>query len=760
MDRLMIVESPSKAKTIQRYLGAGYKVMASYGHLRDLVPKKGAVEVGNHEVHMKYQNISKNKQHIEQLCAAAEAATTIFLATDPDREGEAIAFHLLEIFKQHINLTGKLVRRVVFHEITQTQIIQAIESSRDLDMNLVNAQQARRALDYLVGFNLSPVLWKKVKPGLSAGRVQSPALRLIADREAEIAKFQSREYWSVHADLTSGRRKVHAKFVNMHGKKLGQFDLNNKDQVDALLLQIDEHGKDRWRIDTIVHKDRKKQPVAPFTTSTLQQEAARKLGLSSAQTMRIAQQLYEGVDVGSDSVALITYLRTDSVTLSEEAIKSIRSEIASRYGKENLPASPRAYKTKSKNAQEAHEAIRPIDCTRTPESLKKHLALDQYKLYDLIWSRTVSSQMVDAIYEDQIITISAGDDYRFEARRTCLKREGFLLVYQEGSDDVQIEATENKFLQLKEGELLSFVKWDPAQHMTEPPHRFNEATLVKALESYGIGRPSTYSSIISTLKQRDYVEFKQKRFTPTDTGVVVNDFLKKYFVNYVDYDFTAQLEDRLDAVSLGVESWTTLVGEFWLPFHNLVEHISEKISKKEVVHEEIDETCPLCQHKLVKKFGRAGRFIGCSHYPECKYTRPIDGSADEGATQPASVDRDCPLCQKPLVYKKGRFGTFIGCSGYPECRHIESMKKSYETGITCPTCNKGQIVGKTSRKGTIFYACSAYPNCKQTYSGKPVLHQCPQCAYPLLIEKQTKKDGKFIACPEKTCDYRKPLVTD
>ncbi len=749
---LMIVESPSKAKTIQRYVGKEYRVMATSGHVRELVPKKGAVLVKSDHVQMKYQMIAKNKHHVEALCEQAAKAEHIILATDPDREGEAIAYHLLELFKENIDLKGKTIKRVVFYEITPKEISQGLSEPRDLDLNLVNAQQARRALDYLVGFGLSPVLWKKVKSGLSAGRVQSPALRLIADREEEIAAFSQREYWSIHAILSHKRDKIESKLFSIQGKKVGQFDWNKKEPVDKLMADIITHAQNQWVAQSILKKSRKRQPAPPFTTSTLQQEAARKLGFSSAQTMKIAQQLYEGIDLAGEFTALITYMRTDSVVLSQDAISAIRSQIYSHYGEDFLPSTPRNYKTKSKNAQEAHEAVRPTDCEREPGKIRHHLSPEQAKLYQLIWARTLSSQMSDAIYEDQIVSIIAGSDYVFESRRSFLKREGFLVLYQEGDDDEKKSTMDRKLFDFQEGDSLKLTEFKPEQHFTEPPPRFNEASLIKALDAFGIGRPSTYSSIISTLKTRDYVQLRQKRFYPSDVGSTVNNFLKKFFATYVDYDFTAQMENQLDEIALGKVAWPKLVGDFWKPFHDQLSHVSEKVTKKEAIHEEIGEDCPLCSQVLVKKLGRSGRFIGCSNYPECSYTRPLEGSPEPVKT----VDRDCPSCFKPLVYKKGRFGIFIGCSGYPDCRHIESTQAKIETGLICPTCEKGHIFGKKSRKGTVFFACNQYPDCKQTYSAFPIKKNCPVCAAPVMLKKELKKTGKILICAVKTCGHKMP----
>jgi DNA topoisomerase-1 len=758
--QLMVVESPSKAKTIQQYLGKGYEVLASYGHIRDLIPKQGAVKVDDTNVEMIYQLIAKNKIHLDKIYEKAKKASSILLATDPDREGEAIAFHILEVLKSQMDLSEKVVKRVVFYEITKTSVQTALLKARDLDMNLVNAQQARRALDYLVGFSLSPVLWRKIKPGLSAGRVQSPALRMIADREKEINSFISQEYWTVHGIIKHKRSFIEARLTQLSAKKIEQFSLTTEDHANKAKQLILSESQSIVTITDLQIKNRKRCPAPPFTTSTLQQEASRKINLSAAQTMRIAQQLYEGVAFDGEQKALITYMRTDSVTMGQEAIKEARDCIRSMYGAEYLPAQARKYKTKTKNAQEAHEAIRPTEFLLEPQSIKKNLTPDQYKLYKLIWDRALTSQMSDALYEDQILTMAAQKEHFFESRRSHLLFPGFLSVYQEGIDDSS-KTTDDVLLGepfgVKKGESLSLKDIDLKQHFTESPPRFTEASLVKTMESYGIGRPSTYASIISTLKTRQYVEIKQKRFYPTDMGVIVNDFLTKFFVTYVDYAFTAKMENLLDIIATGDNAWTGVVHDFWLPFSKIVKHVTTNISKKEVTQEQIDEACPSCGNHLIKKFGKTGRFIGCSHYPDCTYTRAMD---DEKKVEMPVLERECPLCTKPLAYKKGRFGIFIGCTGYPDCRFIESLNKPKPTGVTCPNCNNGLIVEKKSKKGSVFYSCSCYPACKLALSGYPVKKSCPQCNHPILIEKVTKKTGKSLICPNKDCDFAEVIKDD
>ena len=562
---LVIVESPAKAKTIKKYLGKDFEVLASYGHVRDLVPKEGAVDP-DHDFAMKYQVIDKNERHVEAIAKAIVKADALFLATDPDREGEAISWHLYEILRQRDLLKDKPVQRVVFHEVTQRAIQDAIAHPRVLSLDLVNAQQARRALDYLVGFNLSPLLWKKIRPGLSAGRVQSPALRMVVEREEEIERFEPREYWTLEADVAKTGQPFMARLAEYGGEKLSQFSVINGEQAQimeqALLIaaraQLAESGLatasaliGRLQVAKVERKQRKRNPTAPFTTSTLQQEASRKLGFSTQRTMRVAQQLYEGIDIGQGAVGLITYMRTDSVNLSQDAIAEIRALIAQRYGANNLPTSPRLYKTKAKNAQEAHEAIRPTTITVLPDPIRAVLSPDQYALYELIWKRTVACQMIHATLNTVAVDLVCGDQNRFHATGSTVADPGFMAVYREGVDD-QDDEEENRVLPpLRQGDWIDLLALRTEQHFTEPPPRYSEASLVKTLEEYGIGRPSTYAAIISTLLAREYAVLDSRRFKPTDIGRIVNRFLTQHFTQYVDYDFTARLEDDLDAVSRG-----------------------------------------------------------------------------------------------------------------------------------------------------------------------------------------------------------------
>ena len=754
--QLVVVESPAKAKTIKKYLGKGYDVLASYGHVRDLLPKEGAVDP-DHDFRMKYEIIDKNKKHVDAIAKALEKADTLILATDPDREGEAISWHLYEILKDRKALEGKDVKRVVFHEITQRAIQEAIEHPRGLSFELINAQQARRALDYLVGFNLSPLLWKKIRRGLSAGRVQSPALRLIVEREEEIERFVSREYWTIEAQARADGKEFPAKLVQHAGEKLSQFSIENEDQAKAVVQAVEQAAGGRLTVTRVEKKQRRRNPAPPFTTSTLQQEAVRKLGFSASRTMRVAQQLYEGIDIGGETVGLITYMRTDSVTLAQDALDEIRGFIKERYGADQVPAKARTFKNKSKNAQEAHEAIRPTSVARTPESLKPYLNRDQYRLYELVWKRTVASQMIHATIDTVSVDLAAGDSV-FRATGSTIRKPGFLSVYQEGLDDAKKDESEGRILPpLEEGQQVELLAVVPSQHFTEPPPRYTEATLVKALEEYGIGRPSTYASIISTLQQREYVEMDKRRFKPTDVGRIVNKFLTQHFDRYVDYDFTAQLEDELDAISRGEKEWVPVLKAFWEPFHARVEDKAKTVDRKDVTHEQLDEACPKCGRPLSIRLGRRGRFIGCTGYPECDYARSLDEDKDTAREEPEKVEgRQCPKCGSDLLIRSGRYGKFIGCSAYPKCKYIEPLEKPEDTGVTCPECQKGTLLKRKSRYGKVFYSCSTYPDCKYAVWNPPLPEPCPKCGWPILTLKTTKRRGTEKVCPQKGCGYSEP----
>jgi len=753
---LVVVESPAKAKTIEKYLGKSYRVLACYGHVRDLKPKGGAVVPEDHFA-MHYEPIERNARHVTTIRKALSRADNLVLATDPDREGEAIAWHLRELLDGSKSLKNKTVKRVVFHQITKKAVLDAMANPRDLSMDLVQAQQARRALDYLVGFNLSPLCWKKIRPGLSAGRVQSPALRMIVERELEIQAFKPEEYWTIHANAKADKKPIKGKLQILSGEKLQQFSLTTEEQASAAVSTIEAAAKGMLRVDKVTKKSRKRHPAAPFITSTLQQEAARKLGFSAQKTMQIAQQLYEGIAIGSDTVGLITYMRTDSVSIAQEALTEIRECIVSRYGADNCPDSPRVYKTKSKNAQEAHEAIRPSSVGRFPGDIEGYLTSDQKRLYQLIWKRTVASQMISATL-DMVSVDLVADDHSFRANGSTITDPGFMHVYQEGVDDQTLEEQEQEKMlpPLKEGQELALDAITPEQHFTEPPPRFSEASLVKALEEYGIGRPSTYASIIATLKSREYVEMDKKRFFATDIGMIVSKFLSNYFTQYVDYGFTANLEDDLDSVSRGEKAWIPLLEEFWNPFKDLVGKIDQDVKRSDVTQEPIDEKCPKCEAGLSIRLGKRGRFIGCSAFPECDYTRNLDGSPQE-STEPEKLDRECPECQSQLLVRTGRYGKFIGCSAYPKCRFIESMEKPKNTQVTCPMCQQGTIVERRSRRGKTFFSCDRYPKCDYALWNEPLSEACPSCAWPILSVKETKRSGREKVCPQKACDYRVPF---
>jgi len=754
MKNLVIVESPAKCKTIEKYLGKDFTALASYGHVRDLIPKEGAVDT-EHNFEMKYQLIERNERHLKAITTQLKKADTLYLATDPDREGEAISWHIYEHLKERKLLKNKKVVRIVFNEITKKAVQYAVANPRELSIDMVNAQQARRALDYLVGFNLSPLLWKKIRRGLSAGRVQSPALRMIVERELAIEAFEPKEYWTIEADNKKDKQAFTAKLSYFDDEKLSQFSINNTDRAAEVEKILNDSANGKLDVIKVEKKQRKRNPAAPFTTSTLQQEASRKLGFTTKRTMRVAQSLYEGVGTGEGTVGLITYMRTDSVALSEDATTEMREYIAETYGKDQLPKEVRKFKNKSSNAQEAHEAIRPTSAARAPKDLTKFLDKDQRRLYELIWKRAIASQMIHATIHTVGADLQAGKGHIFRATGSTIKNPGFIQVYMEGKDDAKAGDDDEKMLPpLAEGDTVELVAIRPEQHFTEPPPRFSEASLVKTLEEYGIGRPSTYSSIISTLQDREYVELEKKRFYPTDVGRIVNKFLTNYFTQYVDYDFTAKLEADLDKVSVGKKEWIPLLKSFWKPFKERIDDTQENVKRSDVTQEKMDEKCPKCEKPLSIRLGRNGRFIGCTDYPECDYTRNLN---DDGNSEPETVGRDCPDCSSPLIFKVGRYGKFIGCSGYPDCRYIEPLDKPSDTGVKCPKCDDGSIMKRKSRKGKIFYSCSTYPKCDYAIWNEPVDEPCPKCGWPLLSIKTTKRRGTEKVCPQPNCSFAESM---
>jgi DNA topoisomerase I len=612
---LVIVESPAKARTIEKYLGGDFKVLASYGHVRDLLAKEGAVDPGAGFA-MKYQEIERNQRHLEAIARAMRKADALYLATDPDREGEAISWHVCEALRERGLLDSRPVYRIVFHEITRRAVQEALEHPREISGDLVNAQQARRALDHLVGFNLSPLLWKKIRPGLSAGRVQTPALRLIVERELEIEAFKPVEYWTIEAELEKAGQAFPARLAEYAGQriddKLEKFFIGNAGQAREAEQALRTAAAGRMKVTSVERRQRRQNPAPPFTTSTLQQEAARKLGFTAQKTMRTAQRLYEGIDIGEGATGLITYMRTDSVSLAGEAVREIREVVTGRFGAAALPEKPRHYRTKAKNAQEAHEAIRPTSAARHPDRLAGRLDHDQHRLYELIWKRAVASQMASAVFDTVAVDLapSQAEDagHRFRATGSILVEPGYIAVYQEGRDDVEDEQ-DRRLPQVAEGELVTLNRLDAEQHFTKPPPRFSEASLVKTLEEFGIGRPSTYAAIISTLLERQYVELDRKRFVPTDVGRIVSTFLSEHFTQYVDYDFTARMEDRLDAISRGEQNWQALLGRFWEPFRDLLKDKETTVSKRDVVPNRELGTDPATGKPVLVKIGRFGPYV-------------------------------------------------------------------------------------------------------------------------------------------------------
>ncbi len=743
---LVVVESPTKAKTLERYLGPDYTVRASYGHIRDLPKSKLGVDT-EREFEPEYVVPEDSEKHVKALRAAHKKADDLVLATDFDREGEAIAYHVAEVLK----VDPAQAKRVTFTEITRDAILEAFQSPRAIDLRLVEAQQARRILDRLVGYRLSPVLWKKVRPGLSAGRVQSVALRLIVDRDREIAAFVPVEYWSVDVRLTPEGEEApfQARLIEIPQGKLAtspdKKGITLLAEADAA-LHADRLREAAYRVREVREKEIKRTPAAPFTTSTLQQEAARKLGLGARRTMRLAQQLYEGIELaGEGRVGLITYMRTDSTTIAESALREIAEVVRTEFGPAYALKQPRRYKTRQRGAQEAHEAIRPTSAMRTPDRVAAALDKGQLALYRLIWQRTVASQMAEARFDQVSVDIeaAAADDeghYRYLLRATgqTLKFDGFRRVYFEGRDDAADEDAESALPRLTAEQVLRLLEVLPEQHFTQPPPRFTEASLVKALEELGIGRPSTYASIISTLQDRGYVRLEERRFFPEDVGEVVTDLLIEFFPDVVDVNFTAKLEEDLDQIAEGAMGWVQVLDEFYGPFERLLEKNEGEIQRFEEV---LDETCPLCPQEgrkpgqLVVKLGRYGKFIGCSNWPDCNYIRNLDGQERK---EPEVLEETCPECGKPLAKKWGRFGPFIGCTGYPECKYIK--REEQKTGVKCPKCGHGDLVVKRARRGkrgSLFYGCNRYPECDFTVGQRPVPDPCPSCG-SLMVQQ---KDG-------------------
>ncbi len=800
---LVIVESPAKAKTIGKYLGKDFLVKASLGHVKDLPKKDLSVDVDN-DFKPVYQVIEGKKKLIDELKSAAKKSENVYLAADPDREGEAICYHLQEELQGKKN-EGPHIFRVMFNEITKNAIQKAFEKPASVNVHLVDAQQARRVLDRLVGYKISPLLWDKVRRGLSAGRVQTVALRLIVEREKEIRAFISREYWSIDVHLNAKKAPV----LKTHLAKIDgeNFEIPNKEVSEAIVAALDDAT---YTVQSVTNREKKRNPVAPFITSTLQQEAARKLRFSVKRTMMLAQKLYEGVELSKEEgpVGLITYMRTDSTRVSNDALDEVRAMITDRYGADYRPAQPNVYKSK-KDAQDAHEAIRPTSVLRTPDSLEKYVEEDVLKLYRLIWMRFIASQMTPAVFDQTTIDVNApGKDkktYLFRATGSVPKFDGFLKVYEEGKDakDEDDEELKNRLPAVTQGEVLKFKEILPEQHFTEPPPRFTEATLVKELEASGVGRPSTYASILSTIQEREYVRKDGGKFSPTELGMVVTDLLLESFNDLFDVTYTARMEAELDDIEDGRIDWRIAMSEFYERFQKDLEHAARTMTDIKRMERPTDFICEKCGKPMVIKWGRHGSFIACTGYPECTNTRQpqAEGEGGEGMTEQDEAEY-CDNCGRPMVLKKGRFGTFMACSGYPECKTTKQLgaaqkpqdvpldeecpncnsklvKKygrfgefvacsNYPTckfvkqktvGVKCPNCSEGEVVERRSKRGKTFFGCNRYPECDFVAWGKPIPEKCPECGGSYLIEKFLKA-GPVAQCPNAECKYKRPLAVE
>ncbi|MBI4589225.1 MAG: type I DNA topoisomerase [Candidatus Rokubacteria bacterium] len=733
---LVVVESPTKVKTIQKYLDSTYIVKASMGHVRDLPKSRLGVDVKK-GFKPEYRILPAKRRVLDELKKAAERAEALYVATDPDREGEAIGWHLA----QELPVNGRKVYRVMFNEITARAIKAAFKSPGRIDQRKVDAQQARRVLDRLVGYNLSPLLWKKVQRGLSAGRVQSVAVRVVADREREIQAFVSVEYWSLHARLRGQNPpEFVATLKEVRGEKA---DLPSEAAVQVVVAAL---GGKRWIVKAVNRGERKRNPAPPFITSTLQQEAGRKLHFSPKKTMLLAQQLYEGIEVGAEGpIGLITYMRTDSVRVSEEAQAEARRWVSGRLGAEYLPASPPGYRSK-KGAEDAHEAIRPSDVSKEPKALARSLTRDQLALYRLIWERFLASQMLPAIYDTVTVDIKA-DDCLFRAQGSTLRFPGFMAVYVESRAEpeaVPEDEAEAVVPSLAVGEALTLLGLDPKQHFTQPPSRYTEASLVKLLEDRGIGRPSTYAQIMSTIQERGYVRREKGTLYPTELGLHVTDFLVPLFPGIMDVEFTAQLEETLDKIEEGEASWTTTIQRFYKRFEKELREAGKQEPGA------TGQACPQCGSPLLERWGRYGRFLACSGYPDCKYTQDLNGNG-RGRNAEVIPGEVCEQCGKPMVLKDGRYGKFIACQGYPECKNTKPLT----LGIPCPEggCG-GQLVERRSRRGKVYYACSNYPRCKFILWQRPIPEPCPKCGVPLLVERYTRGKKLLRHCFRDGCDYK------
>ncbi|HEX4965470.1 MAG TPA: type I DNA topoisomerase [Thermoanaerobaculia bacterium] len=747
---LLIVESPAKTKTLKKFLGRQYAVEASVGHIRDLVKKDMGLGPG-YEPH--YEVLAAKKDVVKKLRQAAKEAETVYLAPDPDREGEAIAWHIAEVLAKD----AKDVHRVTFNEITKGAVLKALEHPGTIDLQKVDAQQARRVLDRMMGFRLSPLLWEKVKQGLSAGRVQSVALKMVCARQDEIEAFVAEEYWNLGADLKAALPpQFTARLHRIAGKKA---EVHDGEEAAKIVRGLE---KGSFVVAKVEKKESRQRPSPPFITSRLQQEAARRYGFSVKRTMGIAQGLYEGKEVGDrGSVGLITYMRTDSTRVADEALTAGRELIAATYGSDSLPEKPNVYASKA-GAQDAHEAIRPTSFDLPPDAVRDFLKEEDWKLYKLIWDRFIASQMQPAVFDVTQVDVENGP-YVLRASGKVLKSPGFLAVYRETPDEEAPESpedTEGLLPPLTEGEKLTLVKLLSEQKFTQPPAQFSEATLVKALEENGIGRPSTYATILSVLTDRDYVERLEGRFKPTQLGRLVNGMLQKGFHDILNEGYTAALEEQLDLIEDGKLAWKRAVADFDQKFTKDLETAGEQMPnvKKEGIP--LDENCPECGSRLLMRFGRFGPFVACSNYPDCKYTRNLEEPAAQDAPGGAGAEEEvppCEVCGKPMALKRSRFGTFYGCTGYPECKNLRKTGPKpvppKPTGVACPECGKGEIVEKRSHRGKTFWSCNRYPDCKFSLWKKPILKECPDCGAGFLLEKVTKKNGTQYVCNTEGCAY-------
>ena len=743
---LVIVESPAKAKTLKKYLGRNYDVKASVGHIMDLPKSNLGVDL-EHDFEPTYELIKGKTKVVDELKKAALNAGKIYLAADPDREGEAIAWHIIQALK----LSEDQVYRVLFHEITKPAVLKAIENPVKMSKERYESQQARRVLDRLVGYKISPLLWTKVRRGLSAGRVQSVAVRMIVEREKEVLAFQPKAYWTIEALVESDGKSFPARLVKVEDKKIERTDLDKEEWAKEI---VQDTSKASWKITTVTQKQRRRNPDPPFITSTLQQEASKRLYFSAKKTMTLAQQLYEGVDLGDlGTQGLITYMRTDSTRLSDDAIKQAREIVHSILGDEYLPEKPLEYRNK-KNAQDAHEAIRPTSVEYTPEVVKSFLDPDQYRLYELIWKRYLASQMQQAVFDQTSVDIQAvaknGKPYGFRANGSILRFDGFLVMWQSEEKSSE-EADEVTLPDLTEKSPVQGKGVKEEKHFTQPPPRYSESSLIKELEEKGIGRPSTYASILSTIQDRKYVEKRENRFYPTELGDLVTELLIQSFSEILDVKFTAQLEDQLDQIEEGKANWVKTLKDFYVPFEKELATASEKmrnIKREETV---TDLKCPKCDKPVILKWGKNGKFAACQGYPDCRFTSEY--SVEDGQIklieQQVSEEK-CPTCSAPMAVKTGRFGKFLACSTYPTCK----TTKAITTGIECPDCKNGELSEKRTRFGKVFYSCTKYPTCKYAMWDKPIKGRpCPQCKHPFLAEHFTKKEGASIRCPNKECGF-------